>query len=171
MKPSEWQEELWIQTFQVFESSLFPGKREAECVREKLPTYLSTAPMVKPGGRVVGRSLSEWTTRSTLWRTSRKLSRTGAPLYLQLCGREKRHLLPEVSKGAALEDEDGLLPVVDSWKCKAGPQRLARARVLTQPCEASTLSGRHSLVLLQSDLQLFGEQALLSNLEKQRKDS
>lgn len=121
-----------MQTFQVFEWSFFPGKREAKCVRELLPTYFSTAPMVKPGGRVVGRSLSEWTTRSTLWGTSRKHSCIRAPLYLQLCDREKQHQPPHKSLRAAfagLEDEDGLLPAVDSWKCKASPQRLVHVCV------------------------------------------
>lgn len=32
-------------------------------------TYFSTAPMVKPGGRVVGKSFKEWTTKSTLQET------------------------------------------------------------------------------------------------------
>lgn len=31
-------------------------------------TYLRTAPIVKPTGRLVGKSFKEWTTRSTLWR-------------------------------------------------------------------------------------------------------
>lgn len=107
-----------------------------ESVREQLPTYLSTAPMVNPGGRVVGRSLSEWTTRSTLRRTSRKQSLTEA-LYLQLCDREKRHVLGRV------------------------------LRTRTDYCLQLTADRPHSLVSLQSVLQLFGEQALLSNLEKQ----
>lgn len=92
--------------------------------------------MVNPGGRVVGRSLSEWTTRSTLRRTSRKQSLTEAPLYLQLCDREKRHLLGRV------------------------------LRTRTDYCLQLTADRPHSLVSLQSVLQLFGEQALLSNLEK-----
>lgn len=112
-----------------------------ESVREQLPTYLSTAPMVNPGGRVVGRSLSEWTTRSTLRRTSRKQSLTEAPLYLQLCDREKRHVLGRVLR--------------------------TRTRTRTDYCLQLTADRPHSLVSLQGVLQLFGEQALLSNLEKQ----
>lgn len=122
---------VWIQPFS--------GRRDVESVREQLPTYLSTAPMVNPGGRVVGRSLSEWTTRSTLRRTSRKQSLTEAPLCLQLCDREKRHVLG----------------------------RVLRTRARTDYCLQLTADRPHSLVSLQSVLQLFGEQALLSNLEKQ----
>lgn len=140
-----------IQTLKL-PAQFYGGGRPRTCTC----THLSTAPMVNPGGRVVGRSLREWTTRSTLRDRQETRSHThthvlcssstepGRPPGTKGSLRRRRHSLVPLQGVLQLFGEQALLPdlhqrqstsgaFLSCWPSRAG-RRPNAALPLTAPC-------------------------------------